>query len=45
MILEDISGIVNLDGSAVAKDEGTGCEIMTITLLTVLLKYLRLRLP
>jgi hypothetical protein len=42
MILEDISGIVNLDGSTVVKDEETGCEIIFITLRSVLLKYLRL---
>jgi hypothetical protein len=42
MILEDISGIVNLDGSTVVKDEETSCKIMAITLRTVFLKYLRL---
>ncbi len=42
MILEDISGIVDFDGSAAVKVEETGCKIMTITLRTVLLKYLRL---
>jgi hypothetical protein len=40
MILEDISGIVDLDGPAVAKDEEIGCKIMAIPLRTVLLKYL-----
>jgi hypothetical protein len=38
MILEDIAGIVDLNGSAAVKDEETGCKIMTITLCTVLLK-------
>jgi hypothetical protein len=42
MILEDISGIVDIYGSAAVKDEETGHEIMTITLRTVLLKYIRL---
>ena len=42
MILEDISGIIDLDGSAVVKDEDTGCKIITISLRSVLLKYLRL---
>ncbi len=42
MILEDISGIVDLNGSAAVKDEETSRKIMTITLRTVLLKYLRL---
>jgi hypothetical protein len=35
-----ISGIVGLNGSAAVKNEETGCKIMTITLRTVLLKYL-----
>jgi hypothetical protein len=35
-----ISGIVDLDGSAVVKNEETGHEIMTISLRSVLLKYL-----
>ncbi len=42
MILEDILGIVDLDGSAVVKDEETGREIMSITLRSFLFKYLRL---
>jgi hypothetical protein len=42
MVLEDIPGIVSLYESAVVKDEGNGCKIMTMSLCTVLLKYLRL---
>ncbi len=42
MILEDISGIVDLDGSAAVKDEETGQEIGTYSLHTILLKYLHL---
>jgi hypothetical protein len=42
MILEDISGMVDLDGSAAVKDEETGWEIGTYSLCTILLKYLRL---
>jgi hypothetical protein len=42
MILEDISGIVDLAGSAVVKDEETGQEIGPYSLCTILLKYLRL---
>ncbi len=42
MIFEDISGIADLDEYAAVKDEETGRKIVTITLHTVLLKYLRL---
>jgi hypothetical protein len=42
MILEDVFGIVDLDGSAAAKDEETGREIGSYSLCTILLKYLRL---
>jgi hypothetical protein len=40
MILKDIYGIVDLDGSAVVKDKETGREIGTYSLRTILLKYL-----
>jgi hypothetical protein len=40
MVLEDISGIVSLDESAAVKDEDNGYKIMTMSLHTVLLKYL-----
>ena len=42
MILEDVFGIVDLDGSAAAKDEETGREIGSYSLCTILLKYLQL---
>jgi hypothetical protein len=42
MILEDIFGIVDLDGSAAVKDEETGREIGSHSLCTILLKYLHL---
>jgi hypothetical protein len=40
MILEDISGIVDLDGSVAVKDEETGWEIGSFSLCTILHKYL-----
>jgi hypothetical protein len=40
MILEDIYGIVDLDGSAMSKDEQTGWDIGTYSLCTILLKSL-----
>jgi hypothetical protein len=42
MILEDIFGIVDLDGSTGLKDKKTGCEIGTYSLCTILLKHLHL---
>jgi hypothetical protein len=42
MVLEDISGIVSLDESAMVKDVDNGRKIMTMSLCTVLLKYLQL---
>jgi hypothetical protein len=42
MILEDVFGIVDLDGSGMVKDEETGWEIGSYSLCTILLKYLHL---
>jgi hypothetical protein len=43
IILEDISGFVNLDGSMGVKDREAGWDIATYSLCTILLKkYLRL---
>jgi hypothetical protein len=42
MILEDIFGTVDLDGSAALKDKETGQEIGSYSLCTILLKYLQL---
>jgi hypothetical protein len=42
MILEDIYGIVDLDGSAAVKDEEAVQVIDTFSLCTILLKYLHL---